>query len=88
MRMLNPVHPGRFCGPRSSRLTAFRDGGGDDSSRIPPDPFESLKCQGWSLGRNGPALREGVRRRYGHVNENAEFLRYAPHAQPARRRFA
>ena len=83
MRMLNPVHPGRFL---RTEIIEAHDLSVTEAAKIlrvsRPTLSSLLNAKAGLSGRNGPALREGVRRRYGYPHENAEFLRYRPHAQP------
>jgi hypothetical protein len=83
MRMLYPVHPGRFLRTEIIDIHGLSgDRRRENSSRFPSNPFQSPERQSRSFRGNGPTIREGVRSRYGYPDADAEFLEHRPNSTP------
>lgn len=81
-RMHNPVHPGRFLRTEIIQAHALSVIATARIASIPPDPIQSIKCEGRPQQRDGLAFREGLRSRYRDADANAELLRHRANAQP------
>src|SRR5258708_31391111 len=71
-----------FADGNNSSPRPYRDGGGEDPARFAPNAVQSPEREGRSFRRDGPTLREGVRRRHGNLDEDAEFVRHRANTQP------